>query len=404
MLRTLVLLMALCSISFMAFNTTIAPIGRLIGMADWQVGATMSVSGLSWMLAARPWGRLADAAGRIAVMRRGLFGMSIAFFLIALIAAAGIAGLLSAGAAFFGLVVARGVLGGSYAAMPVSSQAMVADELPPEQRTAGMASLGASTAIGMIFGPALGALLGRYDLMWPLWLAVVLSLFAFFKAIKAVGLPSRAGTGQAQGNQASAPLSIRDSRTRWPIGVAFATMFMVMSLQVITAFFIIDRHAYQPGPAVSATGALLVAIGLGTVAAQMIVRRIDARSGFWTPMRLIAWGASCSAIACVAASLSPSVLWMAVAYLVAGVGSGLLFPSFAALTSLAVGPHEQGAAAGSMAAAQAAGMVLGPAAATGLYHIAPEVPYWFAAALMLLLSLLAFGTLTRVPAVTLDIN
>ena len=76
-----------------------------------------------------------------------------------------------------------------------------------------------------------------------------------------------------------------------------------------------------------------------------------------------------------------------------GVGYGLAMPGFQSSASLAVGPAEQGAAAGLVSAAMALGFVIGPILGTSLYYAEPRLPFIAAAALCL--GLLGAVTATR---------
>jgi len=74
-------------------------------------------------------------------------------------------------------------------------------------------------------------------------------------------------------------------------------------------------------------------------------------------------------------------------YFVAAIGMGWIFPAFSAMAANAVQAHEQGAAAGTVGAAQGLGIVLGPLGGTLLYRLGPSVPYLTIAALLLLMAL-----------------
>lgn len=68
---------------------------------------------------------------------------------------------------------------------------------------------------------------------------------------------------------------------------------------------------------------------------------------------------------------------------------GWIFPALSALAANAVEPHEQGAAAGSIGAAQGLGIVLGPLVGSLLYEVSPGVPYVLVCVLLVLVALLA---------------
>ena len=83
--------------------------------------------------------------------------------------------------------------------------------------------------------------------------------------------------------------------------------------------------------------------------------------------------------------------------IVLGIGFGILGGAFACATpgingsaSLAMEPHEQGAAAGYLAAANTSGAILGPLVGTSLYNFQPNAPMIGGGILMLLISIYAF--------------
>jgi MFS transporter, DHA1 family, tetracycline resistance protein len=73
-------------------------------------------------------------------------------------------------------------------------------------------------------------------------------------------------------------------------------------------------------------------------------------------------------------------------------GMGWVYPSVSALAANAVEPHEQGAAAGSVAAAQGFGIILGPIAGTAIYVVDNGLPYALVALVMTAAVLWGRGT------------
>jgi hypothetical protein len=74
--------------------------------------------------------------------------------------------------------------------------------------------------------------------------------------------------------------------------------------------------------------------------------------------------------------------WLAACYFVAAAGTGWVFPAFATQAANTVEGHEQGAAAGSVGAAQGLGIVSGRLAGTLLYGFWAGVPYLLVARLL----------------------
>jgi MFS family permease len=67
----------------------------------------------------------------------------------------------------------------------------------------------------------------------------------------------------------------------------------------------------------------------------------------------------------------------------------MALPGFTAAGSLAVGPDEQGSAAGLTNAASASGFILAPFFGFALFEIAPQIPFFTTAGLAALLALYA---------------
>ena len=61
------------------------------------------------------------------------------------------------------------------------------------------------------------------------------------------------------------PMSLTDRRLRWPMVVGLCAMYCVMSAQVNTAFFVMDRFGVPAAQATGLTGAMLTAVGLAVV-------------------------------------------------------------------------------------------------------------------------------------------
>ncbi len=381
--RPLVLVVALCSIAFMAFNTVIGPIARMTGMVEWQIGAMVSLAGLCWMLSSRPWGRRADRVGRLPVLRSGMLGFTGVFGLLALVLGLGLQGAIAGSTLFVTVLIVRAWLGGFYGAVPVSSQAIVADAFAPAQRAGAMAALAAANGLGMVLGPAMAAGLGSISLIAPILMAVLLGGVALWLT-RRLQVPM-APAARAPGVPVP-PMPLADRRLRWPMAVGLCAMYCVMSAQVNTAFFVMDRFGVPAAQATGLTGAMLTAVGLAMIAAQLLVRRLTAPLGHdWSPTRLIATGAGIASLGFLATSASPLVWVLGGAYFMSGFGMGMVLPAVSAAAANAVTAHEQGAAAGTVSTAQAGGMVVAPMLSTLLYHLRPELPFWVASGVLAVL-------------------
>ena len=374
-LKPLMLAYMACTMAMMAFVAVIGPIARQLRLAPWQAGAVVTISGLLWMLLSRPWGLASDRRGRRRILLTGVAGFMLSYWAMSAGTVAALQVLPPPWLVFAGLVLTRGAVGAFYAAIPTASQALVADHLPPERRAGALASLGAANGAGLVLGPAAAAALTPLGLAAPLYATAVLPLLALLLLWRTLPRGPHAAAAAAAG------LRLGDARLRRPMAVAFIAMVSVSIAQITVGFFALDRLGLAPQAAARTAGLALTLVGVALIAAQLLVRRLD-----WTPQRLIQVGSLVSAVGFGSVMLA-SASWMLIAgYFVAAAGMGWVFPAFGALAANAVQPHEQGAAAGSIGAAQGLGVVLGPLAGTLLYEAGPGVPYLLAAGLLVLVA------------------
>lgn len=374
-LRPLLLANLTCTMAMMAFVSLIGPIARVLGLATWQAGLAVTVSGVIWMLLARPWGRASDRLGRRRILLLGTGGFTLAFVALSLFIDLALHALPSALLAFAGLLLGRGLVGVFYAAIPVGGYALIADNIEPEHRARAMASLGAANACGLVLGPAIAALLARHSLSLPFYVLAVLPLLGF--ALLKARLPRQ----ELHLKQPPKSVRLSDPRLRRPLLVAFIAMLCVAMAQISVGFFALDRLGMDPARAAQTAGIALTLVGVALIASQLLVRQLE-----WPPLRMIRVGALVAALGFATSIVAAQawVLWLG--FFVAAAGMGWIFPSFAALASNAVDAAEQGATAGSVGAAQGLGVVVGPLAGTLIYGLEPRLPYLLAALLLVLVA------------------
>ncbi|HGW4623705.1 TPA: MFS transporter [Pseudomonas aeruginosa] len=354
-LRPLMFETFVCTLAVMSFVALVGPLARKLGLAPWQAGAAVTVGGIAWMLAARPWGIASDRHGRRRILLGGLAGFALSYGSLCLFIVLALHWTLPTLFAFAGIVLLRGLAGGFYAAVPACTAALVADHVEAQRRAAALAGLGAASAIGMVIGPGLAGLLA----LWR-W------------------LPREE---RRQPNRGAA-LAIGDRRLRRPLAVGFVAMFSVTVAQITVGFFALDRLRLDSADAARVAGIALTAVGVALILAQLLVRRLD-----WPPPRLIRVGGLVAAIgfAAVCFADSPPLLWLA--FFVAAAGMGWVFPAVSALNANAVRAEEQGAAAGALVAVHGFGLISGPLLGTLLHQLDSRAPY---ALVGLMLALAAF--------------
>ncbi len=353
-----------CSMAMMAFVALAGPIARVIGLEPWQVGAAMTVAGVAWMVMARVWGVMSDRRGRRPIILLGLSGFAISYFLLSLFIDLALRTAMAPLLAFVGLLVGRGMAGIFYAAVPATGAALVADHVEPAERGKAMAAIGASSAAGMVIGPGFAGLVGPWSLSLPLYVTAVLPAIAL--AVLWRVLPRR----EHHAPPDMQPLRLTDRRLRRAMSVAFVAMFSVAIAQITVGFYALDRLHLVPGDAANAAGIALAAVGVALVIAQVALRKLD-----WAPARLIRAGCIIGGIGFMSVTLASSAPMLWACYALAAFGMGWVYPSVSALAANAVGANEQGAAAGSVAAAHGLGVILGPIVGTFVYTLDNGAPY-----------------------------
>ncbi|UXY46810.1 MFS transporter [Stenotrophomonas maltophilia] len=367
--------------AMMSFVAVIGPVVRLLGLSEWHAGLSVTAAGVLWMLAARRWGQLSDRIGRKRVLLLAMGAYTGVYLALAMFIDVALQVTPPVVVSVLVLVGARGLIGLFYAAVPPTAAALIADQAPAGQRTQFLARLGSANALGMVLGPAAAGWLAYTHLSLALYVAALLPLLAL--ALLAWRLPSTAPAAAASSARRT-PLRRLDRRLRLPQLAAFLGMVSVTIAQVTVGFFAIDRLGLAAAEGARMAGIALTAVGVGLILAQALVMKLEVPPRRWIVLGALIAGIGFASVAAVQQSWQ-----LPAAYALAAFGMGFVFPSFQALAADAVQAHEQGAAAGTVAAAQGLGMVVGPMLGTLLYRGGPSLPYLLVGVLLLLLCVLA---------------
>ena len=364
------------SMAMMAFVAVVGPMARLLGLSPWHVGTAVTAAGLAWMVMARFRGARSDRIGRRRVLLIALSGFSISYAALSLFMSAALAWVPAVMVSFLGMAAARTAAGAFYAAVPSVCAALVADHTPPAERARAMSTVGAASAVGMVVGPGAAGLLAGWSLSAALVIIALLPVAALIAVWRF--LPPDA----AHEARKRPALKLSDKRLRRPVAVAFIAMFGVVVAQVVVGFFALDRFGLSPNEAARVSGTALAVVGAALFVSQMVLRRLH-----WPPSRFIRIGGVIAAVgfATTAFAETPAMLWTA--YAVVAAGMGWVYPSLSALAANAVEAHEQGAAAGAVAAAQGLGADQGSQNGALAYQAHPGAPYALSAGLILFAAL-----------------
>jgi MFS family permease len=387
---------------------------RSFGVSDAFIGLLAASYSLAQFLAAPTLGRLSDRIGRRPVLLASLATAGVAWVTFGYAGAAGARfGPVAALATLFGSRTLAGAMGGNIAA----AQAYVADITPRNRRAGALGLVGASFALGFVFGPAIGGLLAadpvvaRADALLPAFVpATAYSLPSFAAAgmsFLAVGVgalfldePNRTRpASETAGRRATAIGQFRDalaSATLRPLTVAYFVVAVAFAgVQVMFIPYVADAFGYDA----TAAAFLLTYVGvLGAVNQGVLVGRLSRV----VPSRtLVAAGSVVLGVALVAIPATGLVdraagdvalggpAWLTlplVALLLAlaalSLGNALVNVSLATLVSASADDAGQGAAFGVTQGASSLGRTVGPPLMAVLYTVAVASPFLVGALLL----------------------
>ncbi|OYR48583.1 MFS transporter [Halorubrum sp. Ea1] len=404
---------------------------RSFGVSDAFIGLLAASYSLAQFLAAPTLGRLSDRIGRRPVLLASLATAGVAWVTFGY---AGESGARFGTAAALGTLFASRTLAGAMGGNIAAAQAYVADITPRDRRAGALGLVGASFALGFVFGPAIGGLLAadpvvaRADALLPAFVpATAYSLPSFAAAgmsFLAVGVgaafleePTRtrpagdAGAAGSEGTRRTTAIGqFRDalaSVTLRPLTVAYFVVAVAFAgVQVMFIPFVADAFGYDA----TAAAFLLTYVGvLGAVNQGVLVGRLSRV----VPSRtLVAAGSVVLAGALVAIPATGLVdgavggvalggpAWLTlplVALLLAlaalSLGNALVNVSLATLVSASADDAEQGAAFGVTQGASSLGRTVGPPLMAVLYTVAVASPF-LVGALLLVPVAAAFGRRT----------
>lgn len=377
--RTLLISLVSVGMGFTVLFPILAPLGREIGLSDFQITSVIGASSLTVFLASPIWGRTSDRWGRKRVLLLGLFGFSAGTFLFNSVLYAGMSGVLTGTLLFVTLIVARMLHAAIMSASMPAANAYMADITDTANRTRGMGAAGAATNLGSILGPAVAGL-AAISLLTPLWLMAAVAFLNGLFVWRFLPEPPRHNVVVVRER-----LRYSDPRIV-PFVIVGVLMFSGMALvQQTMGFRFQDALTLDAADTAQAVGVAMMASAVCSLIAQgVVVQRFS-----FAPFTLLKLAMPLLIVAFSMMALLDTRLWLTVAMMIQGFGMGLAGPGFMAGASLAVSQEEQGAVAGVAGSCGPLGFAIGPMLGGALYQYAPGLPYAVAAMVYLLL----FGTM-----------
>lgn len=355
------------------------------GASSWELGALMASFSAMQFLFAPVWGRISDRIGRRPVLLIGLAGSTIFYAMFGYVTSLGVAGTLTNDATIFWLLISRIGAGIAGATIP-TAQAYIADSTGRENRTKGMAIIGAAFGIGFTFGPLIGAAFvsdvpGDPPSAGAGYVASVLSGLALIWAVLKLPESFRPGESESAGGFALRNMGAAfggSGRSMVLLSIflttfAFAQFESTLSL-LTEALGKSDRDNFL----------IFAYVGLVLTLAQGgLIRRLATRM---SPENLALGGTAVMIVGLSligVAGMNGSTFQLNLFLPIAVVGFSAVTPSLQSLLSLRTSEEKQGEVLGVGQSISALARILGPVAGMQLFdesHV--EWPYWCGAGLM----------------------
>lgn len=360
----------------MALQAVLPNIGRAFDMADTLVVAAFAVSALMWTLTSPAWARLSDRLGRKKVILIGLGGFSASMAGFGVAATSGLEGWMGPVGAFVLMAAARTIYGVFGSAAPIASQAYVADRTTGPERTQAMSLLASAQGLGTVLGPTLAPLL----ILPIVGLAGPMYAFSLFAAVVLWFVWLKLPSGDAPRSPAPAGQPERrrglwkDPRVRdFLVYGLLISGAQAINISVL-GFHIIDEMAEAGMSATQAQPFIAVAMFAGAAGTLMVQWGLIPLLKI-QPRDLMRWGAGLALIGNLISITAPGFFGVVIGYAIVSMGVGFARPGFTAGSSLAVGPHEQGAVAGLMMSLAGLSFLAPPVIGVALYEMAEWGPF-----------------------------
>ena len=327
--------------------------------------------------AAPALGKISDRVGRRPVLLLSVFGSAIGYFIFGI------------GGALWVLFLSRlidGITGGNIS----TASAYIVDVSKPEERTKNFALLGMAYGVGFILGPALGGVLGQWNLNAPAYVAGVIFLVstAFVYFLLPESLPVERRLKQPlRVNDFNPFTSVARMAFRPKLGLILLILvlfnFSFDGVNSVTGIFIKNKFNSSP----LTLGLLFVFVGIATAFVQAtLIQRLVSRYG---EKRMALAGLLASMIGWLLMMLAPA-LWMLfpITFVQSGI-TGFIWATTGSMAASYVPEHEQGQLAGINVALSGLMSMLGPLWAGAVYdHVSSNSPFWMGAIILLVACLL----------------
>ena len=364
------------------------------GATPLQVGLLMSVFSLMQFLFSPFWGKLSDKYGRRPILIYCLLGEAISYLILA------------QSKSLEMLFVSR-ILTGFFGASISTASAYVSDITTRENRTKGMAIIGAAFGLGFLFGPAIGGGLTMLAKQYSEDQAFILTfaaypvaalcfftfIFAYFFLVESKDR-KQIGEEKETRKQLHNIVEMFKKPVLGPLMLVFALTTLSMSMMEATlVLFMKDKFNW--GITEASFG--FAYVGICIVFTQgYLVRKLIPKFG---EKSIIRAGLISMALGFGLIAIANNIWIMGLAMTFLSVGNAFTNPSVLGSISLITHADQQGVTLGTTQSLSALGRVVGPALGTLLFGaISFSAPFWIGSLLLILNIFVVMKYYAQLPA------
>lgn len=364
--------------------------GVRLGLSAEWLTLVISLHALFQFIGAPILGRLSDRHGRRPILLFSMAGHALAYALLSF-------------ADSVLLLAASRIISGFTSGNLSAAYAYASDLSRPGERTATLARISAAFALGLTFGPLLGAMLtGRVDpaaanLHAPALAAALLSLLSCLSILWLLPESPRLGERRREdrevGRRAEVPTHHPASEHPPFVRLALALSVLVIVFSAVRetlfALWMHDKHGFDT----FTIGVVIAVHGLLVAAVQLVgAGRLSAGIG---ERRLVSVGIAAYACSWLGLGLSSNLMTVILAMIFSALATAVFATSLQSLLTQSVGDAARGGVLGALQSSSALARFIGAAISGTLYAAFGFDAPFFIGALAMLPALLVGRSLRR---------
>ncbi len=361
--------------------TLLPQICRKIGISDEYIGFIFAIAAIILVITAPIAGALSDRYGRKPFIVIGMIGYALAAFIFGYVSELGLEKTITPLVAFFLLASSRVIYAILSSGITPAATGFILDVMDKSEHTPYIGKLQAFMGLGMILGPVLGYYAVDYGLIIPLYISVIVAIFASLLALLWLNEPvSQNKTGEVT------KLKIFDPRIIVYLFIGFSVYFCLAGVQLISGLFLQDHFNLTVELVVKYSSVMMVVAAISMIAVQVIVvgkLKIHA-------YLLLKYGVLTAFIGFSIFFFASNIFiyWAAIGVFAAGLGA--VGPGFVGAATMSVRQNETGGVAGLASACQAFGFISAPGLMTMVYTWNIYAPFVILTTLMGALTIFVF--------------